>query len=122
MIKNDTGITLNCNIHFVTAGENPIYTQLVDPNANEIPVTLVDTVYTIIPEFGNILILISMLSILAITILLFKKKALLRKHARALLAHTKRARQSITSIPTFLYARARIVEADSVISFKKLIR
>jgi hypothetical protein len=79
IIKNDTGLPLSCNIHFVAPGEYPIRTKLVDPDANEITVTLVDANYTIVPEFNNALIMVPLLSTSAIVILLFQRKAWFRR-------------------------------------------
>jgi hypothetical protein len=79
IIKNDTGLPLQCDIHFVRPGENPIYTQLVDPEANEIEVTFIDANYTIIPEFANILLVPIILAATTIAIL-FSKKSIIKKH------------------------------------------
>jgi hypothetical protein len=79
IIKNDTDLPLNCNLHFVTESENPMYTMLIDPSANEISVTFVDAGYTIIPEFSNALIMVSLLSTSAIVILLFQRKTWFRR-------------------------------------------
>lgn len=79
IIRNDSGLPIQCNIHFVTPDEYPIYTELVDPDAVDIEVTYVDASCTIVPEFSNILLMPVLLTTAAIVIIFSSRRSLIKR-------------------------------------------
>jgi hypothetical protein len=80
VIRNDTGLPLSCNIHFVVAGEHAFYTKLIDVEGELIPYTPQDANFTIIPEF-HAYILPTLTAATTITAVLLNRKLRLNKRS-----------------------------------------
>jgi hypothetical protein len=84
IIRNGTAELTSCNLHFVKAEENPMYTLLGDYSGIEIPVEFIDGPYTI-PEF-NVNILLAIFLIATLCAFAFGRKALTGKRLRHITA------------------------------------